>query len=210
MGPRPGGRGEEPPRSARGAAAMCFNGAAPRRARRESTAAQPRSRRDRFNGAAPRRARRAGSAPGANRPRGASMGPRPGGRGESAVSGVPSSVDRLQWGRAPEGAERSARTTTCWCHHRASMGPRPGGRGELGLAAITRNAPCASMGPRPGGRGEDRARIGASGTTMLQWGRAPEGAERCRKGVGPYSSAIASMGPRPGGRGESSYRTDWR
>ncbi len=81
------------------------------------------------------------------------------------------------------------------------MGPRPGGRGENIFTLLMTLEKDASMGPRPGGRGEvlsptgtngqkrfngaapRRARRGIIGCilganiTMLQWGRAPEGAE---------------------------------
>ena len=126
-------------------------------------------------------AERVGQVP---RGQGASMGPRPGGRGEAANLDLDSQV------------------------HVASMGPRPGGRGEgrrgecpprpprrfngaatrrprrvLRLQESHEAAPRASMGPRPGGRGETP--------------RAPsdEG-----------DRTTASMGPRPGGRGERGRR----
>ncbi len=37
------------------------------------------------------------------------------------------------------------------------------------------------MGPRPGGRGEANHELYKSGYHQLQWGRAPEGAERRRQ-----------------------------
>src|SRR4051812_18497893 len=78
----------------------------------------------------------------------ASMGPRPGSRGE-----------RGQAGREAFPAH-------------ASMGPRPGSRGELGggRVAAYRDAE-ASMGPRPGSRGEPAARAHLPiKRGKLQWG----------------------------------------
>ena len=60
----------------------------------------------------------------------------------------------------------------------ASMGPRPGGRGIRDAERTASLLAVASMGPRPGGRG-----ISLIGSTpghrlpVLQWGRAPGGAE---------------------------------
>ncbi len=277
MGPRPGGRGEakrgpraefvawmlqwgrapegaerrswkpESQRTAR------FNGAAPRRARRGPLQTRMASWSGSFNGAAPRRARRDGRTPAEQLAHDeASMGPRPGGRGEVLLVPRVLRVATLQWGRAPEGAERSWFKSTQGNQLHASMGPRPGGRGEAETWQQKRNrrscfngaAPRrarrepgqlrkrfapepASMGPRPGGRGEKhmpmrkpalvmmlqwgRAPEGAESGwrpswarswAWLQWGRAPEGAERRCSKVFSGRPTLASMGPRPGGRGE--------
>ena len=59
----------------------------------------------------------------------------------------------LQWGRAPEGAERVNPKAPPQIKL-ASMGPRPGGRGESDLPGELIAQVSASMGPRPGGRGE--------------------------------------------------------
>ncbi len=83
----------------------------------------------------------------------ASMGPRPGGRGEQEALLERIDHEVLQWGRAPEGAERR---------------PSPACRARLtGFnGAAPRRARRDQLGPRLAGA-----------ITELQWGRAPEGAE---------------------------------
>ena len=157
MGPRPWRRGEGPG---------------------PGTAGQPAPG---FNGAAPLEARRAGVVVGDRVRVRASMGPRPWRRGEPA--GQP--VYPVRQG--------------------ASMGPRPWRRGEKEAQPQRNRATVASMGPRPWRRGEPparaRHRIGIARfngaaplearreaakdeasrlAKMLQWGRAPGGAESRR------------------------------
>ena len=155
MGPRPGGRGEvakrceDAPRRPAG-----FNGAAPRRARRGLDVSQS------WPGTVELQWGRA--------PEGAESPP--------PVAPVTTNVE-LQWGRAPEGAERPAAATNSSTARRFNgAAPRRARRGRFTVSRVTPRS--ASMGPRPGGRGEECGGRIAGAATWLQWGRAPEGAER--------------------------------
>ncbi len=208
MGPRPGGRGEgsvrfrEGPcvelqwgrapegaeRTARGRPALrvgCFNGAAPRRARRARFPSRLCRTSVGFNGAAPRRARRVT-------------------RGMAATG----NQVQLQWGRAPEGAER--------CRRRAIRWPMAGFNGAAPRRARrdlrgcrTRCTPRRFNGAAPRRARRDLHEwVAANPEGGLQWGRAPEGAERVRRSRRSPARLPASMGPRPGGRGENNDSDD--
>ncbi len=274
MGPRPGGRGEPPrartctPRSSR------FNGAAPRRARRESGTASPAFvtyllqwgrapegaeslrrcvgglRQGGFNGAAPRRARRARGPRGRSAPDRSFNGAAP----RRARRAVPLRARRRIRqgfnGAAPRRARRAAEHGARGTRVDASMGPRPGGRGEVGrlvsgaaawgfngaaprrarrvrtMEAAASSSPRLQWGRAPEGAESSNASSLKQMPGSLQWGRAPEGAERSKgwrhwvcqytlqwgrapegaeSGGGICTEAAvagASMGPRPGGRGE--------
>ena len=105
-GPRPRGRGMDCHRESRLQPMLCFNGAAPARARNGSHC-RPKTNPGRgFNGAAPARARNGGAA-GVCRAGvgGASTGPRPRGRGMNNGTYTHTCTAGLQRGRARAGAE---------------------------------------------------------------------------------------------------------
>ncbi len=205
MGPRPGGRGEKkiwvgkihnfirfngaaPRRARRGVflydsahTKASFNGAAPRRARRVLVRKNCGIPKRGFNGAAPRRARRVRSLRERLRGGDASMGPRPGGRGEGPL-------------------RRIFISTVA-----ASMGPRPGGRGESLYLEARPSSPCSFNGAAPRrARRVAHPRRWASQRESLQWGRAPEGAERAAN-LPPRNRPRCFNGaaPRRARRGES-------
>ena len=110
----------------------------------------------------------------------ASMGPRPGGRGEIVSPSQPP-VDLKGFNGA---ATR-----------------RPRRAAEAGAAS--RGGSGASMGPRPGGRGEILREFGPDAIPELQWGRDPEAAESegrrgRRRGKEGFNGA-ATRRPRRGG-----------
>ncbi len=154
-----------------------FNGAAPRRARRGHRPRRRSLRARGFNGAAPRRARREQIQDESKLSNEASMGPRPGGRGEQSERRWSAARRSLQWGRAPEGAESAGWPTVLPRSPRFNgAAPR---RARRVLHLLQRRLDRqASMGPRPGGRGEVRSAEPTGVRDELQWGRAPEGAER--------------------------------
>jgi len=223
MGPRPRGRGVSSLESRLAVKWWLQWGRA--RAGAEFPPSPPRvpGLRSGFNGAAPARARSSPFQVRIQPALGASMGPRPRGRGVHVghLSNLLSLM--LQWGRARAGAEFRHHQ---WLHRRgdASMGPRPRGRGVLLAHLAPRHPPVASMGPRPRGRGVLDFTGTIVSTPWLQWGRARAGAElpgRARQGnpTGRFNGAApararscherggagaegrASMGPRPRGRG---------
>ena len=108
----------------------------------------------------------------------ASMGPRPIGRGDTEVEeetggdGICFNGAATNWSRRYEQAQATGGPA------RASMGPRPIGRGDECDSVQALEMVPASMGPRPIGRGDQ---AGADSTTA--W-------------------VYASMGPRPIGRGD--------
>ena len=86
-------------------------------------------------------------------------------------------VGELQWGRAPEGAESKSRKTRAQRRRRFNgAAPRRARRAAIQQGKLTQGR--ASMGPRPGGRGEVEKMTIVLPSFTLQWGRAPEGAER--------------------------------
>ena len=137
-----------------------------------------RSRAPRFNGAATNWSRKFPAGPPSHRLLiGASMGPRPIGRGNLAQQ-IEKQLDALlQWGRDQLVAEIRVPGTGAGSACRASMGPRPIGRGNSNLCAECR---CG---------------------VPLQWGRDQLVAEILIR-IGPIGKGgKASMGPRPIGRG---------
>ena len=160
---------------------------------------------------------------------GASMRPRPGGRGESRSTVYLWPPMMLQCGHDPEAVESVVVVDVPLRRSLASMRPRPGGRGEPGRDGYGRRIGiCASMRPRPGGRGEaNPSSTIAAFTAWLQCGHDPEavesalprpGASSRRRGFnaattrrpwrernpgGVAGRRHASMRPRPGGRGEA-------
>ncbi len=140
----------------------------------------------------------------------ASMGPRPGGRGESRSRTNPNSATKLQWGRAPEGAESRASGGGRRREDRFNgAAPRRARRARDGQRYF--RVHLASMGPRPGGRGEFSTSFSGDSIAKLQWGRAPEGAERCAA-RSPQACATSFNGAAPrrarrGGRCAGSART---
>ena len=115
---------------------------------------------------------------------GASMGPRPCGRGNAVAALVAHKVAaQLQWGRGLAAAEMITDLVRRRSRTGASMGPRPCGRGNRTCW------PCC-----------------ANGMRRLQWGRGLAAAEiRVRHIYGKDGTAQASMGPRPCGRGNCSH-----
>ena len=155
-----------------------FNGAATFRPRKPPQFHRVFVRMARFNGAATFRPRKPqGRAPRGSK-LGASMGPRPFGRG-NVRNGVLSLIsDLLQWGRDLSAAETS--------HTTFSFLPASGrlqwGR-DLSAAETTSvkvpefEEQLASMGPRPFGRGNADCRGHPPHDVLLQWGRDLSAAE---------------------------------
>jgi hypothetical protein len=83
----------------------------------------------------------------------------------------------LQWGRAPEGAERRRMMGSSPCAAKLQWGRAPEGAERMRSLCYIVAFLSASMGPRPGGRGEVSASVARRPGRLLQWGRAPEGAE---------------------------------
>ncbi len=153
------------------------NGAAPRGARRRRRSWSLRGCPWSFNGAAPRGARR-----------------------PAREAAERESIEMLQWGRAPRGAE-TRRAAPRPRQELASLGPRPEGRGNRGqrrqrVSRYTRFNGAAPRGARkyrpPHGRGKARSRFN---------GAAPRGARKCHRAARADKRPDASMGPRPEGRG---------
>ncbi len=109
---------------------------------------------------------------------------------------------KLQWGRAPEGAESASTAATADQPRELQWGRAPEGAERLrGLWRELRKT-CASMGPRPGGRGEaGRVDSGPNRGRSFN-GAAPRRARRDLRDAITDRNLSASMGPRPGGRGE--------
>ena len=142
--------------SRRGSAGAGVNGAAAKRPRKVTKAESPFSRPLRVNGAAAKRPRKVVAPLAFAGPLGASMGPRPNGRGKLHFQGRPP------------------------CLQCASMGPRPNGRGKAAPRA------CAHCGrARQWGRGqtaaERRRLLGRRPPrARRQWGRGQTAAESRR------------------------------
>ena len=225
MGPRPFGRGRSGTAACSGAGTSGFNGAATFRSRKVADSRlTPISHMLQWGRDLSVAEGRAGAAP-APQGAGASMGPRPFGRGRDAGNLPALPATGLQWGRDLSVAEgsgcRPTRSPTIWLQwgrdlsvaegcggaavppraSQASMGPRPFGRGRLWPTMRGSVVRPASMGPRPFGRG--RAGLGRRHPrTAASFNGAAT--FRSRKGdngnvVGRRQSA--SMGPRPFGRG---------
>ena len=134
---------------------------------------------------------------------GASMGPRPIGRGNVGAGAAGG-----RWAYSFNGAatnwsrKSSTRAVLPMPGSPASMGPRPIGRGNTGWYRRSARAWRASMGPRPIGRGNAIRQIPrTSRPALLQWGRDQLVAEILLLLRGMSSPRHASMGPRPIGRG---------
>ena len=169
-----------------------------------------------------------GGGGGATLPRGASMGPRPLGRGRLCLALALAAQVQASMGPRPLGRGRQAEHDPAHCRDQGFNGAatsRP--RKAVGLGPRLRPAAVASMGPRPLGRG----RLGSSPllpTRMpLQWGRDLSAAEgsfesaacqartrfngaatsrprKAGRGVEFVKGGLcASMGPRPLGRGRT-------
>ena len=229
MGPRPCGRGNR-----RGAPVLAdgqkrFNGAAPLRARKRCSFRTVSRLSPCFNGAAPLRARKRfiedaidlhGGASMGPRPCGrgngghvsqklrhayASMGPRPCGRGNCLRSAIRCARRALQWGRALAGAEtRPPGPRMCL--------PRCSFNGAAPLRA-RKHAYRIRSTPNQGSfngaaplraRKPEEAELLLAHRTVASMGPRPCGRGN-RQGVRPYQSGHlpASMGPRPCGRGNS-------
>ena len=214
MGPRFGGRGRERMAKLAGSESRCFNGAALWGARKGRPLILRRGRLARLQwgralggaeGAAAGRSRRSrrgplqwgralGGAEGVGvdseiaAAKGASMGPRFGGRGRAGVLRAWHPCYRCFNGAALWGARKGIREQAMSnLPHRASMGPRFGGRGRGGALGWA-----------------------SGGTAGLQWGRALGGAEGRAARPEPLAEVGASMGPRFGGRGRARGNTTAR
>jgi hypothetical protein len=202
-GPRHGGRGNLAAQSPAPALTPCFNGAAPRGARKlracnsssrffrcASTGPRHGGRgngisdwRDvkihfGFNGAAPRGARKWLSAQRRHDAQSASTGPRHGGRG-NVMSPWFALVTPLCFnGAAPRGARKYAVPSAMTKDERRFNGAAPrGARKCAGIRGHGSAAGQASTGPRHGGRGNQNSDGTLSPLTSLQRGRATGGAE---------------------------------
>ena len=128
------------------------------------------------------------------------MGPRPGGRGIRRLRDVLRRAGRLQWGRAPGGAELRSSRMTRTKSRSASMGPRPGGRGILATSCALSFPPSGFNGAAPrGARNSVGAHWVKSQRHGLQWGRAPGGAEFAVRFVEADSDPLLQWGRAPGG-----------
>ena len=149
MGPRPIGRGNFSPVRRRSIPDGSFNGAATNWSRKSSLISVTLGSRSVLQwGRDQLVAEIRVAVHDARRRHGASMGPRPIGRGN-----------------------RGLITSAISAKVKASMGPRPIGRGNPREQHLGVGIGSASMGPRPIGRGNTRARHTTPGHCSLQWGR---------------------------------------
>ena len=183
----------------------CFNGAGPRRARRDLTGRPIFARIIRFNGAGPRRARRALRALGPpTRVGQASMGPGHGGPGEPRPLRIGQGPASLGFNGA---GPRRARRALCSNRRRNSSsgfngaGPRRARREESLCWHSQSRSSFNGAGPRRARRVIPR-RYHKTMTGKLQWGRATEGPERVETTFHCPQGLFASMGPGHGGPGE--------
>src|SRR5581483_5112995 len=126
-----------------------------------------------FNGAATDRSRKSFRCCAVVGLRGASMGPRPIGRGNAGPRRSPGAGSPRFNGAATDRSRKCANTARARRRPAvASMGPRPIGRGNHSEARRAAARGLASMGPRPIGRGNVRIPRGRGGAPpWLQWGR---------------------------------------
>ena len=208
MGPRPCGRGRVCGTFWTWRKPTCFNGATALRPWTAITRRATAARAPCFNGATALRPWTAALRLPPLPRQGASMGPRPCGRGR----------------RIPGSSQRQGGP--------ASMGPRPCGRGRRRWGRRGLPACCASMGPRPCGRGRQVLYECPGKGAELQWGHGLAAVDGGPPPAVPSSSMSfngatalrpwtagprilhtrrrhrASMGPRPCGRGRHEQRND--
>ena len=257
MGPRPDGRGklpflitesrqgllrqwgrgqtaaERPQRPPRSQSATRVNGAAARRPRKASTGSPPSWTSSGVNGAAARRPRKDDDSACLNAEAGASMGPRPDGRGKRArlLSQYAWRPGR-QWGRGQTAAERTRPRNTCAFNNgvngaaarrprkvvnvvlsAAALFSRQWGRGQTAAESMNPQTPfrpafgvngAAARRPRKG----DAASLVVVRASQRQWGRGQTAAES-RRPNRDHPRPPASMGPRPDGRGKAASADAW-
>ena len=199
MGPRPFGRGmaEAAPMITATVAALQWG--------RDLSVAEcrrprpPCPHRRRFNGAATFRSRNARAGPGAGARAGASMGPRPFGRGMWPPALASILMLLLQWGRDLSVAEC---TGSRWRMLRMASfnGAATFRSRNVRVDVGSRVAQPASMGPRPFGRGMKSLRRGPRGVDGFN-GAATFRSRNAHKYSHASTLHRASMGPRPFGRG---------
>jgi len=134
----------------------------------------------RFNGAAPTWTRRCEIGAGLLDARGASMGPRPRGRGDASSCNKDPSNDSLQWGRAHVDAEMTTPVCLCAVYISASMGPRPRGRGDLVRGVDIVIAAFRFNGAAPTWTRRSLEKYSHTFPTMSFNGAAPTWTRRCR------------------------------
>ena len=166
----------------------------------------------RFNGAATARSRNwemfSGDNPAVP---GASMGPRPRGRGISVVEREHRLMLKgLQWGRDRAVAELTAARSfpaPCWCFNGAATA-----RSRNSLPSRERSATRRGFNGAATARSRNYyVRLLPDGPVeMLQWGRDRAVAELPSTLVPITRLVAASMGPRPRGRGIRRYKSDGR
>ena len=230
MEPRPEGRGEPKTSSQSDCSSGRFNGATSRRTWRVLITSSLWTATASFNGATSRRTWRATDPQVVtNSLDGASMEPRPEGRGENGLKTFRvvantcfnGATSRRTW-RALSSDSAQVQDATASMEPRpegrgetmliismphlmadASMEPRPEGRGESVSSPVRLLRVRASMEPRPEGRGEKRGNNERNKSICwLQWSHVPKDVESDLLSETWTQLKYASMEPRPEGRGE--------